>query len=492
MKIRSNTVLKGVVPGVILLAIIIGIVATRDRGAPAAGAAQTLLADLTPDELKVLGIEGDTPQDTLRTLLGRMRTLQEAQTEQSKQLNQSVADKEKENTALRQQQTAQEARIGDLLAQIDDNSKRQNARWQEAEKSLLGKVNDLLGDSGRQPASPGNASPGNDLPVGLGFDGASGLPAAGSDGVVWIDPQDAVALDKNGRPVTAENASVFPSSFGSLEDNAINQGRKQLVKHATGRRDIESATPVYTLPQNSTLMGSVSMTALIGRVPINGKITDPYPFKVVIGRDNLTANGIDLPEVEGAILSGTATGDWVLSCVRGEVTSMTFVFTDGTVRTVPAPADSTTQRDNGEQSGSGSQGGGIGWLSDPNGIPCLAGDRKTNAGTYLPTLFGLAGAQAAANALSASQVTSSTEAGAVTSALTGSSGQYVLGQALSGGTSEAADWFRQRYGQMFDAVYVRPGTPVAVHISRQLPIDYETQGRKVRYDTDPAVTGELD
>ncbi len=231
MKIRSNTVLKGVVPGVILLAVIIGVVATRDRGAPAAGAAQTLLADLTPDELKVLGIEGDTPQDTLRTLLGRMRTLQEAQTEQSKQLNQSMADKEKDNTALRQQQTAQEARIGDLLAQIDDNSKRQNARWQEAEKSLLGKVNDLLGDSGRQPASPGN-----DLPVGLGFDGTTGLLAAGSDGVVWIDPQDAVALDKNGRPVTAENASVFPSSFGSLEDNAINQGRKQLVEHATGRR----------------------------------------------------------------------------------------------------------------------------------------------------------------------------------------------------------------------------------------------------------------
>lgn len=491
MKIRSNTVLKGVVPGVVLLAVIIGMVATRDRGTPAtASGVQALLADFTPDELKALGVEGDTPQDTLRTLLGRMRTLQEIQTEQSKQLSQNVADKEKENTALRQQQTAQETRIGDLLAQMDDSSRRQNARWQEAEKSLLGKVNDLLSGNPRQQAASGNA--GSDLPVGLGFDGATGLPTAGSDGVVWIEPQDAVALDKNGRLITAETTSVFPSSFGSLEDNAINQGRKQLVEHATGRRDIESATPVYTLPQNSTLMGSVSMTALIGRVPINGKITDPYPFKVVIGRDNLTANGIDLPDVEGAILSGTATGDWVLSCVRGEVTSMTFVFTDGTVRTVPAPADSTTQRDNGEQPGSGSQGGGIGWLSDPNGIPCLAGDRKTNAGTYLPTLFGLAGAQAAANALSASQVTTSTEGGAVASALTGSSGQYVLGQALSGGTSEAADWFRQRYGQMFDAVYVRPGAPVAVHISRQLPIDYETQGRKVRYDTDPAVTGELD
>lgn len=59
------------------------------------------------------------------------------------------------------------------------------------------------------------------------------------------------------------------------------------------------------------------MTALLGRVPINGTVTDPYPFKVLIGRDNLTANGIDLPDVEGAIVSGTASGDRTLSCVRG-------------------------------------------------------------------------------------------------------------------------------------------------------------------------------
>lgn len=59
------------------------------------------------------------------------------------------------------------------------------------------------------------------------------------------------------------------------------------------------------------------MTALLGRVPVNGTVTDPYPFKVLIGKDNLTANGIELPDVEGAVVSGTASGDWTLSCVRG-------------------------------------------------------------------------------------------------------------------------------------------------------------------------------
>src|SRR3546814_8579399 len=61
----------------------------------------------------------------------------------------------------------------------------------------------------------------------------------------------------------------------------------------------------------------------------------PYPFKVLIGLDNLTANGIDIPDVAGAVASGTASGDWTLSCVRGQIRSVTFVFQDGTIRTVP-------------------------------------------------------------------------------------------------------------------------------------------------------------
>ncbi|MER0688211.1 TIGR03752 family integrating conjugative element protein, partial [Pseudomonas aeruginosa] len=64
------------------------------------------------------------------------------------------------------------------------------------------------------------------------------------------------------------------------------------------RSDLENRKLVrktYTLPQNSTLMGSVAMSALIGRVPVDGTVNDPYPFKILIGPDNLTANGIELP-----------------------------------------------------------------------------------------------------------------------------------------------------------------------------------------------------
>ncbi|WP_435370059.1 hypothetical protein, partial [Acinetobacter baumannii] len=72
------------------------------------------------------------------------------------------------------------------------------------------------------------------------------------------------------------------------------------------RSDLENRKLVhktYTLPQNSTLMGSVAMSARIGRVPVDGTVNDPYPFKILIGPDNLTANGIELPDVAGAVAS---------------------------------------------------------------------------------------------------------------------------------------------------------------------------------------------
>lgn len=195
------------------------------------------------------------------------------------------------------------------------------------------------------------------------------------------------------------------------------------------------------------------MTALLGRVPVNGTVSDPYPFKVLIGRDNLTANGIELPDVEGAVISGTASGDWTLSCVRGTVHSMTFVFRDGTIRTVPSAGNKANSDSN---KGHGSE---IGWLSDPHGLPCIPGERKSNAAEYIGSQFLLAGSSAAADAFSNGQTTTTVDGGSVTSAVTGSSGQYVLGQALGGGLKESADWFKQRYGQMFDAIYVPLVTP---------------------------------
>lgn len=123
-------------------------------------------------------------------------------------------------------------------------------------------------------------------------------------------------------------------------------------------------------------MGSIAMTALIGRVPIDGSVNDPYPFKVLIGPDNLTANGIDIPDVASAVVSGTASGDWTLSCVRGQIRSVTFAFHDGTIRTEPEDGGRNSNRQQDSGSGNSSTQDGLGWISDPYGIPCVSGERR--------------------------------------------------------------------------------------------------------------------
>lgn len=443
MKLQPNPLLRVLTPLIILAGSVLLFNTCRDSKTtntkvPSPG------ATLSQDELKALGIEGDTPADTVATLVGQMK-LWRKELETVKASNAALLQ---ENRQLREREQDTDSRISEAVnRQQDSTSQQQNEMF----SSLQTQIQQLKGG---QTA--------DDSLVGLGIDEpqtASGEPLR------WVAPADALPTDKNGRPL--QPTLTFPST---VPDAAPPPAAPAVID------------PVYTLPQNSTLIGSVAMTALLGRIPLNGSVTDPYPFKVLIGRDNLTANGIELPDIEGAVISGSATGDWTLSCVRGSLTSITFVFRDGTVRTLPAEGDKT---------GSGTEGN-IGWLSDPHGLPCIPGERKSNAAEYIGSQFLLAGSSAAAQALANNQTTSTVEDGSVTTALTGDSGQYVLGQALGGGLKESADWFKQRYGQMFDAIYVPPGKAVAIHITRQLAIDYDPNGRRVNYRTAGERSGDLD
>lgn len=80
------------------------------------------------------------------------------------------------------------------------------------------------------------------------------------------------------------------------------------------------------------------------------------------------------------------------------------------------------------------------------------------------------------------QTTTVVDSNSVVGAVTGDQGRFILGQALGGGLRETSDWFRQRYGQTFDAVYVPPGHKIAIHINQQIPIDYDSSSRKVKYE----------
>ncbi|WP_370443447.1 TIGR03752 family integrating conjugative element protein [Klebsiella michiganensis] len=497
----SNLIVKIAVPVVLAGAIVVGVKSCSGGGnhpAMTGNATSSALKDLSPEDLKAAGIEGDTPQDTLRTVVGNFRKVQD-------RLDSLADDNKKltdENKALKTTNSNVDAQISQAVsnARNEEAQKRQQLSAQVTDlSSQVKRLMDQLQNGGAGTESGKSSSPGSDIPIGLGYDsglnsGASGISSS-SDGLQWVEPRDGVSVDASGQPVTDSNRNnatgfSFATSFSEAGEAGKQAAGKATAMVQTQLTDAQKATvPVFTLPENSTLVGSQAMTALLGRIPIDGKVTDPYPFKVMIGRDNLTANGIELPDVQGAIVSGTATGDWTLSCVRGSITSITFVFTDGTVRTLPSPdgQNSGGNQNSGNANGNNSS---IGWLSDDNGIPCISGTRKSNASTYLPTITTLAAAGAAGDAVAENQNTGQTNAyGGVTSTLTGDAGQAVLGKALSGGMRETIDWVKARYGQTFDAIYVPPGQKVALHITRQLAIDYEEKGRKVKYDFSLAGNG---
>lgn len=77
MQIKSNTLLKVLVPVVLFIAIAIGVKSCGSGTPPVSSTVKTnTVADLTDEELQILGIEGDTPEDTLRTLVARLKVIQ--------------------------------------------------------------------------------------------------------------------------------------------------------------------------------------------------------------------------------------------------------------------------------------------------------------------------------------------------------------------------------------------------------------------------------
>ncbi|WOA33460.1 TIGR03752 family integrating conjugative element protein [Alloalcanivorax xenomutans] len=470
--LKSNGLLKILLPFLVIVVLVIVIRGCNSDDAPDtatsgdSGAPDASLT-LTDDEIQALGIEGDTPRDTVATLVGEMRAMRK-----------ELDDTRTESQQLREQNKQLTERAGNVDSAIQSALREERRREAEKDQSLLKTFEDKI-DTLRHYTDRGTGQ-GNDeeLPVGLGLgdgglrSGSPGMAGTGTPGLVWINPADARTDEKTGE-------SVFPSAF-SFSDTATG-GAKALGRAADsvesrikGKVDPNTVRPVYTIPQNSTLTGSVAMTALLGRVPINGTVSDPYPFRVIVGKDNLTANGIEIPEVRGAILAGTTTGDWTLSCVRGKVDSITFVFDDGTVRTVPTPDDP-------DDGNSSSKKNGIGTLSTPHGLPCIPGERKTNAREFLLTTFLMAGAEGAADGIAMGETSTQMDTNGAFTALTGNADKFILGRSASEGLSETRKWVQERFGQTFDAVYVPPGQPVSVLIDVPLPIDYETEGRKVHY-----------
>ena len=405
--------------------------------------------------------DADSPADTIKTLTANVAAMTsevQALRKDNEQLGKANRDlissrhQIEENVATRVKR--------ELLSRDKDQIVR-NRIDSGVLSSLTARVDALSQSLSRNPPAPG----GSDIPVGLGLNGL-GEGAHPSDSLIWIDPLDAIDTD-----ATPSGTNGLLRRVGQSTGGALDSAREKTGKLA---EEFTTVHPVYTVPRNATLIGSTAMTALVGRVPVKGQVRDPMPFKVITGADNLAANGLTVPGVQGMVWSGTAIGDWTLSCVTGRLDSVTFVFEDGTIRTISSD-------DRGNQRGGADKP--LGWISDEQGIPCITGARKTNAPAFLSQRIGVMAVQAAAEAAANAETTSIvSDVGSVTNSVTGDTGRFVLGKTISGGSEEVSKWLLERQSQSFDAVFVPAGTRIAIHVDHELPIDLDTTGRKLTHE----------
>lgn len=431
--------------------------------------------------------DADSAADTVRSLAAKLQQIQ-LETEGLRQENQRLlqqgpafADKLKSEVAeeIRQQRAGQ---AQDLSRRLDELSKRGGAVPPPA--PVAAASNPPSGPASNNPPALPNVSGAVSLGKANGLAPDLGRLAPGpAPGLVWVQPLD------------------LPAGAASGLSSAVSPSPAPLPVEPPRAKPPE---PAYTVPRNATLVGSTAMTALVGRVPVKGQVEDPFPFKVLAGRDNLAANGLDLPEVKGMVFSGTAFGDWTLGCVRGTVKSATFLFEDGTIRTVSADNGPGGMAAGGASPGGGGTaaagggvtGKGLGWISDRRGIPCVSGSRISNAADYLSGRMLARGIGSAGQAFARAQsAVNTTPLGGYTSAVTGNATNYALGQTAAGGADELAQWIAERQSQLFDVVYVDTGAEVAVHIDHELAIDYDPQGRRLYHARETAsrpVVGGLD
>ncbi len=472
---KSNIIIKVIAGTAVLLVVFILIKSSNQNQEPEAieanlstietGPSQVdnglMQEKYTKEQLKnTFNVDVDSPVETMRTLTNEMLVMRES----SEQLIEENKSLKHDIEKLLKMEDSINRRVNKNLVNAERKVELKQNQLESSQndsqsllKRLRRKVDSYIEDdkSGKSTAS-GYSISGAGIPSGLGYDD-NGLPVDFSE-MVWVSPVDYKVDPNNTSKIT------LPKLFNNVTEKVPLPGIKDERKD-----EKERLIKAYTIPQNATLIGAVSMTALLGRIPTGGSIQDPYPFKIIVGQENLSSNGIKIPNVTGIKMSGVASGDWTLSCASGKVYSMTFTFRDGTIRTIPTPTDKPAKETYP-----------IAWLSDPNGIPCITGERITNAATYLSSRVGLSAASGYANALAQSELTRTVgDNGNSTATLTGSPTQFAKNTAISEGINDVTDWVDERQANSFDAIYVAPGTELAIHTNMELKIDYDPMGRKV-------------
>lgn len=404
---------------------------------------------------------GDQTANSVRVLTAQYQDVLST----NEELSQRAKDAE---AKVKQQQDAIEA-LTRKLDQVEGTANQAN-RQAGSVASHLGRYDDRLRDMVRQIRSSDDqpTSPPDGRSV-VGTTGSTPPPRTTSSSYL-LDP----IVSRLGGSGGQEMATIDPNQrfvWFEPQATALGQSSNRSESVRAQRQEIaEEPVRKFTINPLATSFQATALTALVGRIPVNGTTPDPYRVKIIIGAENLAANGIYFDGVSGMIVGGWAKGDWNLSCVDVELDSYAFVFDDGTISA------------QGASSGSGQQN--LGYVSMPNGFPCVPGEFHTNAPSYLAQTSFLNGLKAAGEAYAAKQTSQEDlPLGGSRTTVTGDTGQYVLGKVASGAVDDSIAWIEARQQNSFDAVVTPPGMEVVVHFEEQIEIDYDPNGRRVSHGT---------
>ncbi len=413
-----------------------------------------------PDVGTLTDAERDTYETTIRTISAQMTQLQNDIEGQAKAQNQLAA-----------QQITPEQRRQEFAQLIDE---RLSGGLSSISDSFSEKFQGIQ-DQIRTGSDAG-------VLAGLGFDNLTSGAIPQINNNKMRTRNQTVPIDNSGDIITilpittvgfADKRSRDKQQKLTIDGKLIDEEEK-LKKINQSRKKKRPDIPVFTIPQNATLIANTSMTALVGIVPTRGSVLDPFRFKVITGGTNIATNALYLPEgIKNIVWSGIATGNREMSCVRGELHSVTFTFEDGTIITRNSQADKGKNKLGGNL---------LGYISNRKSNPCLPGQLITNAGDYLKDRMIASGFAAAAEGVAVTQQTTViSDEGNVQQFFDGSTGDFIAAKTLQGGLNELTGYLRERQANAVDLVFIPAGLDLVVHVETQINIDYQPDGRKLHH-----------
>src|SRR3569833_2655610 len=283
---KSSGLQKWLMIPVIALVIFAGIHLFSHHSKQSKADEELAARQLTAQESKDLGVGGDTPHDTVATLVSQVKQLRG---EVKAALENERAQKE-ENERLRARESTVDTRIQETL-----NNERERLH-QEYEQTAGGRqqTHTHLEDLQHRLDNLGGKSSHEDLPIGLGLkDGEFEDPS--EPRLRWYEPLDRLSNAKGASSPSPSRAPVFHLAGESppIAEGTPRQAREADSRTASAPSRDRDGRPAGAGPGGAARGGAGAGTARVGRVPVDGTVNDPFPFKVVKVAVNLNATGLE-------------------------------------------------------------------------------------------------------------------------------------------------------------------------------------------------------